>query len=83
MSEQRLHNWGGYPTMTATLHAPARPEGVRLAPGRPVIARGNGRCYGDSALQATVLTAISGASGASYGESMPVKFFSSPRLAFL
>lgn len=58
MSEQRLHNWGGYPTMTATLHAPARPEGVRLAPGQPVIARGNGRCYGDSALQATVVSTL-------------------------
>ena len=30
-----------------------------------------------------VSTRISGCSGASYGESMPVKFFSSPRRAFL
>lgn len=53
----RLSGWGRYPEREAELHAPRDDaEAAALVAGRagPVIARGNGRSYGDSAIGAGV-----------------------------
>ena len=60
MSEptQRIRNWGGYPAVQATVTASGRIEELAIAPGTTVIARGNGRCYGDSALHHTIVSTL-------------------------
>ncbi|WP_375687380.1 FAD-dependent oxidoreductase [Pseudooceanicola sp. LIPI14-2-Ac024] len=48
----RLSGWGRYPVADCTLTRPRGEDAVRDALGAgPVIARGNGRAYGDAALQ--------------------------------
>lgn len=53
-----LHGWGRYPRLAAVVSEPASPFdcSASLAAGRPLIARGMGRSYGDSALGANVLS---------------------------
>jgi FAD/FMN-containing dehydrogenase len=47
-----LSGWGRYPVLPCVTHAPANAEDLAQAIGTgPVIARGAGRAYGDSALQ--------------------------------
>ena len=57
--EATLHGWGRYPVARCRVHEPVDDAALRraLASG-PVIARGNGRSYGDSSLQVrgTLLT---------------------------
>lgn len=57
----RLSGWGRYPVIEALVHTPRSEEQLRgLVTGpHPVIARGNGRAYGDSAINpdATISTA--------------------------
>jgi FAD/FMN-containing dehydrogenase len=57
-----LHNWGKYPLTDARLYpvgsyASAKSTLEELS-GQVLIPRGNGRCYGDSALQQTVLSTL-------------------------
>ncbi len=48
-----LSGWGRYPVLSCVLHDPSSSEDlVRTLERDPVIARGAGRAYGDSALQA-------------------------------
>lgn len=59
--EQQVQNWGNYPVLAAAgVTAPAAFEGLALAlgPGAPLIARGNGRCYGDAALQRRIVSTL-------------------------
>ncbi|MES2936147.1 MAG: FAD-binding oxidoreductase [Pseudomonadota bacterium] len=51
-----LHGWGRYPRIEARLEVPASPRDCARALGEPLIARGLGRSYGDSALGARVLS---------------------------
>ena len=64
--EALLHGWGRYPVTRCRVDEPADEAALRraIADG-PVIARGNGRSYGDSALQerGTLLTARLGRRG--------------------
>lgn len=48
----RLSGWGRYPLLEARAHAPRDVEALRklVLSSRSVIARGNGRAYGDSAI---------------------------------
>lgn len=48
----KLSGWGRYPVVEANVHAPRTREAVRalVCSGSGVIARGNGRAYGDSAI---------------------------------
>lgn len=56
----KLSGWGRYPVIDARVHAPRDVEAMRqlVTSGQTVIARGNGRAYGDSAInpQATLET---------------------------
>lgn len=48
-----LSGWGRYPVLACLTHDPETPEDLaRVLGSGPVIARGGGRAYGDSALQA-------------------------------
>lgn len=55
-----LANWGNYPKTRATLSYPETPGEARQAvlQHARIIARGNGKCYGDAALGATVLSTL-------------------------
>jgi len=51
--DERLGGWGRYPVSNCATHAPSTDETLKnIISGGPVIARGAGRAYGDSALQA-------------------------------
>lgn len=55
-----LANWGNYPTIKALVAVPETPEDARaevLGQDR-LIARGNGKCYGDAALAPRVLSTL-------------------------
>ena len=58
--KQRIANWGNYPVMEADVVALREESGLRqtLAHTRNLIARGMGRCYGDSALAETVVNTL-------------------------
>jgi decaprenylphospho-beta-D-ribofuranose 2-oxidase len=47
-----LSNWNNYPIVEAEISNPYFTEEIPglLSQGKPVIARGNGRCYGDASL---------------------------------
>lgn len=55
-----IHGWGRYPTIDATIYSPTTCTSASATlltlSGRAVIARGMGRSYGDSALDAHVLS---------------------------
>jgi FAD/FMN-containing dehydrogenase len=49
-----LSGWGRYPRLQCAVHAPRDEDALRdLVSAKRLIARGNGRAYGDSALSAT------------------------------
>jgi FAD/FMN-containing dehydrogenase len=58
----KLHNWGKYPLADARLYPTATYAAAKSTldqlSGQPIIPRGNGRCYGDSALQQTVVSTL-------------------------
>lgn len=59
--EQReLSNWGHYPTTKAEINYPTSVEEAReeVLRHEQLIARGNGRCYGDAALAPKVLSTL-------------------------
>ncbi len=53
-------NWGRYPTLLAELASPADTDEARayLAACERLIARGNGRCYGDAALSPHIVSTL-------------------------
>lgn len=52
-------NWGKYPIKKAELIAPSSPSGFIIPSGsHPFIARGMGRCYGDSALSEGIVSTL-------------------------
>jgi len=53
-----LHGWGRYPRVEAQVLAPASRAEIAAALRTPVIARGLGRSYGDSALAPCVLSTV-------------------------
>ena len=60
ITRQKLANWGNYPQRVAEVVTPEQPaeaaEYVLRAPS--LIARGNGKCYGDAALGERVLSTL-------------------------
>ncbi|RBL90579.1 FAD-binding oxidoreductase [Chitinophaga flava] len=50
--QKRLANWGNYPTITSEENAFTQEQQLRefVVSNRQLIARGNGRCYGDASL---------------------------------
>lgn len=59
-SFQSLSNWGGYPTLNAQVYTPDTIENAQTAVAQStiILARGNGRCYGDAALSEQVLSTL-------------------------
>ena len=53
-----LHGWGRYPRLAAQVMAPASRAEIVAALREPVIARGLGRSYGDSALAPRVISTL-------------------------
>ncbi len=45
-----LSGWGRYPRLDTRLEAPRGEEALRALLADPLIARGNGRAYGDAAI---------------------------------
>ncbi|MFA6439136.1 MAG: FAD-binding oxidoreductase [Bacteriovoracaceae bacterium] len=56
----KVTNWGNYPVIEATMHSPSSVEEVQriIAASPEMIARGMGRCYGDSSLNSTILSTL-------------------------
>ena len=58
----KLNNWGKYPLTDAKLYPlnsyPAAKSALQQLSGQALIPRGNGRCYGDSALQQRVISTL-------------------------
>lgn len=56
----KVSNWGNYPVIEAEVHSPATIDDVKriVASSPEVIARGMGRCYGDSSLNSTILSTL-------------------------
>lgn len=55
-----IANWGNYPKVRAEITVPETPENLReqvLAHGQ-LIARGNGKCYGDAALSPFIISTL-------------------------
>ena len=51
-----MTNWGNYPIVPATEVSFSMPDQLPGLLTGPCIARGNGRCYGDASLAATVIS---------------------------
>lgn len=56
----KVTNWGNYPVIDAAVHSPTSIDQVRsiVASSPEVIARGMGRCYGDSSLNSTIISTL-------------------------
>lgn len=56
----KVTNWGNYPVIDATMHHPSSVEEMHhlVASGGEMIARGLGRCYGDSSLNSTIISTL-------------------------
>lgn len=56
----RLSNWNNYPVIDAEISSPYFVEEIQelLFVGKPIIARGNGRCYGDASLGGNVISML-------------------------
>jgi FAD/FMN-containing dehydrogenase len=55
-----VRNWGNYPSALARIHTPANTAELSAlfqTPG-PLLARGNGRCYGDAALADVLVSTL-------------------------
>ncbi|MDK7374447.1 MULTISPECIES: FAD-binding oxidoreductase [Weeksella] len=57
-TKKPVSNWGNYPEIIAKEYTPQTIEEIQevLAQEPTIIARGNGRCYGDASLQDTLLS---------------------------
>lgn len=58
---EQIANWGNYPVMEAEMRTADNDAGLRtflLASEKPLIARGMGRCYGDSALAPRIFSTL-------------------------
>ena len=60
MSKKRLANWGNYPVVETEEKSFSFTEQLTdaLAPANGVIARGNGRCYGDASLAPNTISTL-------------------------
>ncbi|MEM9920597.1 MAG: FAD-binding oxidoreductase [Bacteroidota bacterium] len=58
MRKKNISNWGNFPQIEAEVATPAYEEDIRdrLLSAPTVLARGNGRCYGDAALNEHLLS---------------------------
>jgi len=58
--KERISNWGNYPTVQSTIFSfdSLRSVKDRLKESKYLIARGNGRCYGDSALAENIASTL-------------------------
>ncbi len=56
----KVTNWGNYPIIEANVHAPSTIEETKtiVASSPELIARGLGRCYGDSSLNGTIVSTL-------------------------
>ncbi len=56
----KVTNWGNYPVIDATVHSPSTVDDVKqiVSVGDELIARGLGRCYGDSSLNTTIVSMV-------------------------
>jgi FAD/FMN-containing dehydrogenase len=56
----KITNWGNYPVIDALVQSPSSVEEAQriIAAAPELIARGMGRCYGDSALNSTILSTL-------------------------
>lgn len=59
-AEKEISNWNNYPRIKSTVHEADDPKSLLSTEEVPtVIARGNGRCYGDASLNDQVLSTLS------------------------
>lgn len=60
MPRKVISNWGNYPVVEARVFETDRIEEIRqrIVTNAPVIARGNGRCYGDSSLGENIFSSL-------------------------
>lgn len=60
MFKKKVHNWGLFPKINANVIEPKNYEKEisEIINSDSIIARGNGRCYGDSALQNTIFSTL-------------------------
>lgn len=61
MKKQSISNWGNYPQIEAEVFTPAFVEEVNglVKKEQVILARGNGRCYGDVALSKKIVSTLS------------------------
>ncbi|MEO1451664.1 MAG: FAD-binding oxidoreductase, partial [Bacteroidota bacterium] len=58
MKKTFVHNWGNYPVIEADVHSPSFEQDIQamVQSQETLLARGNGRCYGDAALNPTLFS---------------------------
>lgn len=56
----KVTNWGNYPVIEAAVHSPSSLDELKriVASSPELIARGMGRCYGDSALNSSIVSTL-------------------------
>ncbi len=56
----KVSNWGNYPVVDAVIHHPSSLEAMKnvITSSESIIARGLGRCYGDSSLNSTIVSTL-------------------------
>lgn len=61
MKKELISNWGNYPTIKAEVFEPAFVQEVNglVKKEQAILARGNGRCYGDVALSKKIISTLS------------------------
>ena len=57
MKTQQITNWGNYPKVDANIYSPEIVNEISdiVKENDEIIARGNGRCYGDSSLGKNII----------------------------
>ena len=60
MNKQKVSNWNNYPSIEATVFSPSTLDelSIYVQNNKQLIARGNGRCYGDSSLSNTIISTL-------------------------
>ncbi len=61
ISNQKIQNWGNYPSLNAEIFSPDKLDELPgyLKEKEALLARGNGRCYGDAALAKNIISTLS------------------------